>query len=71
VPGFEERYPRISHWVRTHGWIELGHDGMSRSWIRAVDAGGLIWEGGDPDKPLDDAFQELEAALAEAPPGLF
>ena len=71
MPSFERRYPRISRWVKTHGWIELGHDGMSRSWIRAVDEGGLVWEGGDPDRPLDDAFQELEAALADAPSGLF
>ncbi|HEY3080275.1 MAG TPA: hypothetical protein VGM69_10245 [Chloroflexota bacterium] len=66
---FERRYPRISHWVKTRGWIELGHDGMSRSWIRALDEGGLIWEGGDPDGPLDDAFQELETALAETDAG--
>ena len=42
---------------------------MSRSWIRVLDEGGLIWEGGDPDGPLDDAFQELETALAETDAG--
>jgi hypothetical protein len=38
---------------------------MSRSWVRALDEGGLVWEGGDPSRPLEDALQELETALAE------
>jgi hypothetical protein len=62
---FERRYPHITHWVKTHGWIELGDDGLSRSWVRALDEGGLIWEGGDlPSQSLDETFAELDAALA-------
>ena len=64
MAAFEQRYPLVARWVKTRGWIELGNDGMSRSWIRALDEGGLIWEGGDPARPLDDALRELEAALA-------
>jgi hypothetical protein len=32
--------------------------------VRALDEGGLLWEGGDPSRPLEDTFQELDAALA-------
>lgn len=70
MTAFEQRYPLVARWVRTRAWIELGNDGMSRAWIRPLDGGGLIWEGGDPSKPLDDAFRELEAALAGMSDGL-
>lgn len=62
---FERRYPRTTRWVKKHLWIQLGDDGMSRSWLRALDEGGLIWDGGDfPSQTLDEAFAELDAALA-------
>ena len=34
---FEQTYPHITRWVKEHGWIELGGDGMSPSWVRALD----------------------------------
>lgn len=63
MASFDETYPHVARWVKEHGWIELGYDGMSRSWIRALDEGGLIWEGGDASESVDIAFQQLEAAL--------
>ena len=45
---FEERYPNIAAWVQD-GWIEIGHDSNSGSFIRVLDEGGLVWES---DKPL-------------------
>ncbi len=65
MASFDEMYPHIARWVKEHGWIELGNDGMSCSWVRALDEGGLIWEGGDASQPVDVAFQQLEAALVE------
>lgn len=65
MAAFERTYPRIARWVKGYGWIELGSDGMSPSWVRALDEGGLIWEGGNPDRALEDVLQELDAALAE------
>ena len=62
---FERMYPHIARWIKTQGWIEIGADGMSPSWIRALDEGGLVWEGGDPSKTLDEAFEELDTALGE------
>jgi hypothetical protein len=61
--GFEEAYPSVARWVKTIGWIEIGDDDMSRSFVRALDLGGMIWEGGDPDDPLDTTLRTLDTAL--------
>jgi hypothetical protein len=62
---FERLYPYIARWVRAHGWIELGSDDYSPSFVRALDIGGMIWEGLDHYPTLDEALQALERALAE------
>jgi len=46
------------------GWIEIGHDDMSRSFIRALDIGGLVWEGETNYATLDEALAALDKALA-------
>ena len=61
---FERSYPYITRWVRTHGWIEIGEDDYSRSLVRALDIGGLIWEGQEY-ATMDDMLHALERALAE------
>lgn len=63
---FEERYPHIARWVNEHeGWIELGNDPDSplTSFVRALDCGGMLWEGEDSYPSLDEAFQDLDAGL--------
>jgi hypothetical protein len=63
-PGsFEARYPHIASWVRD-GWIEIGHDECGRSFLRALDIGGLVWEGDDQYATLDEALQALDAGIA-------
>jgi hypothetical protein len=57
-------YPTIARWVREYGWIEIGQDEMSRSFIRALDADGMVWEGQEHDATLGDALQDVEAGLA-------
>jgi hypothetical protein len=57
-------YPTIARWVLEYGWIELGQDHMSRSFVRALDEGGLVWEGQEYYATLDAALQDLEAGLA-------
>ena len=57
-------YPTIARWVMEYGWIEIGQDHMSRSFVRALDEGGLVWEGQEDYATLDDALQDLEAGLA-------
>jgi hypothetical protein len=56
-------YPTIARWVMEYGWIEIGHDDMSRSFVRALDEGGLVWEGQEDYATLEDALQDLEAGL--------
>jgi hypothetical protein len=37
----ESAYPHLTEWVKMHGWIEIGHDDFSRSFVRALDIGGM------------------------------
>jgi hypothetical protein len=65
MASLEETYPHITEWVDTWGWIEIGYDEGPLGFIRAVDQGGLIWDSDEHYATLDEAFQALEAALAE------
>jgi hypothetical protein len=57
--------PHVARWVQAHGYIEMGYDDDSHSFVRALDIGGMIWEGLVHDPTLDEALQPLEHALAE------
>ena len=57
-------YPTIACWVQAYGWIAIGHDDLSRAFVRALDAGGMVWEGQAHYATLDDALHDLEAGLA-------
>ena len=59
----EATYPAISRWVQEYGWIEIGQDEMSRSFIRALNEGGMVWEGRRAYPTLDAALQALETGL--------
>jgi hypothetical protein len=61
----EEAHPNTSLWVRSRGWIEIGRDEHSQSFIRALDEGGIVWEGDRQYASLDDALRDLEAGLSE------
>ena len=65
-PSFEETYPSISLWVKSYGWIEIGRDEYSTSFIRVLDAGGMIWESKDNYPSLDKALRDLEIRLTKA-----
>ena len=60
----DEAFPHLTAWVKMHGWIEIGYDDAHRSFIRALDSGGMIWEGGMVYATLESALQELDDALA-------
>ena len=60
---FEARYPALTRWVQGAGWLEVGQVDWSRSLIRALDEGGLIWEGGAASPTVSAALAEAEAAL--------
>jgi hypothetical protein len=60
---FEARYPHIASWVQD-GWIEMGRDDCGRSFVRALDIGGLVWEADGPYASIDDALRALEDGIA-------
>jgi hypothetical protein len=60
----ETSYPHVARWVRDCGWIEIGQDDFSRSMVRAMDIGGLIWEGKASYATLDAVLQDLDQARA-------
>jgi len=62
VVGHEQ--PAIMWWVSNHGWIEVGYDDCNRSFVRALDPGGMVWEGEYRYASLDDALAALETGLA-------
>jgi hypothetical protein len=60
----EARYPNVARWVRQHGWIEIGYDDFSHSFARALDIGGIIWEGAAETDSLEVALDALDAGIA-------
>ena len=62
---FATSYPHIARLVlEEEGWIEVGQDHYSFSFIRVLYGGGMIWEG-EPSYPsIDEAFQAADAATA-------
>ncbi len=60
---FEEQYPNIAAWIKD-GWIELGRDDYSRSLVRVLDIGGMVWEGEKEYETVDDALAAAEAGIA-------
>ena len=63
-PGsFAALYPNIASWVGD-GWVEIGHDEYSYSSVRALDVGGMVWEGAEAYDSLEEAFEDLDAGIA-------
>ena len=61
----EDKYPNIADWINGYGWIELGQNDYSRSIIRVLDEGGMVWESNKKYKSLDELFDALEKKLSE------
>ena len=61
---FEGTYPNITLWL-THGWIEIGEVEYSKSFVRALDEGGMLWEGEESYQTIDQAINDLEANLKD------
>ena len=56
-------YPHLWRWIAEFGTVEIGYCGQTRSFIRALDEGGLIWKG-------RRSYPNLHAALADAEAGV-
>ncbi len=65
TPTFDEMFPTVARWVsQEEGWVELGADHHSRSLVRALYGGGMVWEGADDYKSLDEALRAMEKGIA-------
>jgi hypothetical protein len=64
LDSFEARYPHIASWVQD-GWIEIGHDDCGRPFLRAMDIGGVAWEGDERYPCMDQALRALDDGIAE------
>lgn len=60
---FEARYPNIAAWVQD-GWVEIGRDDYSHSFVRALDIGGMVWEGAEEYDSLEEALRMLDTGIA-------
>lgn len=57
---FSKTYPHLTWWVENQGWIEIGSDDYSDSWVRIMDEGGTRWEDEEAET-LDEALSKAEA----------
>jgi hypothetical protein len=62
-PTLEQAYPYLAAWVDGGGWIEFGHNEYSRSFIRILDIGGMLWAGTTRYLSLDVLLRDAEEAL--------
>jgi hypothetical protein len=60
---FAALYPNVAAWVQD-GWIEIGRDDFSSSFVRVLDIGGLVWEGEASYPTVHAALMALDAAIA-------
>lgn len=62
---FAKLYPAIAEWVECQGWIEIGQDENSDSMVRALDCGGMVWEGRSKYASIDALLLDLENGITE------
>ena len=63
-PARLENYPRLWRWVTEYGTVEIGHCHQTRSFIRVLDGGGLVWKGCRSYRSLDAALADAEAEVS-------
>ncbi len=54
--------PPPAAWVKD-GWIEIGYDYNTQSFIRVLDEGGMIWSGRARYTSVDEALAEANGAI--------
>ena len=59
----DQAFPHLARWVMTYGWIEIGRDDSSRSFVRAFIDGRMIWERQETHACLVNALQELDTVV--------
>jgi hypothetical protein len=62
---FERSFPHIAEWVSGGGYVEIGYtDYYVRAFVRALDEGGVIYEGRTEYASIDEALCDLDAGIA-------
>ncbi|WP_333875046.1 hypothetical protein [Methylobacter sp.] len=56
-------YPSLARWLETYGTVEFGYCSQSRSFVRALDEGGMVWKGRPSYNSFDEALVDCEAGI--------
>ncbi len=64
APSFAAAYPQLARWIMGDGWVELGRNDDTRSLARALDEGGVVWEGKEHYRSVDELLRDLNAGIA-------
>jgi|GEM_PF-778672 hypothetical protein len=54
-----QRFPTLSEWLGSGGWLEIGYEYNTGSFIRIIGGENLLWQG-------ERAYPSLDAALEDA-----
>ena len=57
-------YSHLSRWTVEFGTVEIGECGQTRSFIRVLDEGGIVWQGRRSYRSLDAALADAEVGVA-------
>ena len=57
-------YPHLGQWVAEFGTVEIGYCDQTRSFIRVLDEGGIVWKGRRSYSTLDAALADADAGVA-------
>jgi hypothetical protein len=47
------------------GWVELGRTDNAKSMARALDEGGMVWEGKDSYSSVEELLRDLDTGIAQ------
>ena len=62
--GLLAAYPHLWKWVSYLGTVEIGSCGQTRSFIRVLDEGGVVWKGRRRYRTLDAALADAEVGVS-------
>lgn len=62
---FAKAFPHITEWIAGGGYVEIGYTEYHvRAFVRALDEGGVVYEGRTEYASIDEALQDLDAGIA-------
>lgn len=58
-----QRYPMLAEWINDGGWLEIGYEHHTNSFIRIIGSEDLLWQGKQSYPSLDAALEDAERNL--------